>query len=352
MSIAVYGATGRTGRAVLAELGQHGMAVVPISRRKPADADPTWREATPDDRTGLAHALQDAAAVVQCASLDKEAAAAVADTAIVLGIPYIDVCADQTVQAHLCNAGPGERARARGVPLCVGAAPIGGALAEWLAVDASAALGTSPERITLGYTSAGVPASRGSLRSSLGMLLGNAGGPNDVAQLDFPPPFGRRHGFAFPLGHAALDQRFPGIPVHSYAAVELGPVRSSQVAHAVVALRGLQGRAPAGLVGQLADGVAALAGGKDGLGGPLRFALTVSATGRTHTEHAAVVGEDPYGLTAAIARAVTHALLRQPQHAGVTGVADLLPARSALADFTRRGFLRCFDACPPAPHTS
>ncbi|WP_342611797.1 NAD(P)H-binding protein [Burkholderia ambifaria] len=72
MTVAVYGATGHTGRFVIAELERRGLGAIRIGRDAARlaqggnDAAP-WRVASADDPAALDAALRRAHAVINCA---------------------------------------------------------------------------------------------------------------------------------------------------------------------------------------------------------------------------------------------------------------------------------------------
>ena len=130
MTVAVYGATGHTGRFVVAELARRGLQAIRIGRdaaRLAKDgSDATLaRVAAIDDPAALDAALRGAAAVINCAGPYLDTALPLADAALRAGIPYLDLTAEQPsvlALAEHCDA----RARAAGVTLVPAAAFYGG----------------------------------------------------------------------------------------------------------------------------------------------------------------------------------------------------------------------------------
>jgi len=82
--IAVYGASGTTGRFVLAELEKRGFEPLPFGRA----------QATADDPEALDRALEGAAAVINTAGPFAVTAAPLISAAERAGIPYVDVAAE------------------------------------------------------------------------------------------------------------------------------------------------------------------------------------------------------------------------------------------------------------------
>jgi short subunit dehydrogenase-like uncharacterized protein len=100
--IAVYGATGHTGRFVIAELLRRGFAAVAVARDDRRLAVSGFREqgiatraATIDEPAALDSAFAGAAAVINCAGPFLDTAAAIAAAALRAGIHYLDVTAEQ-----------------------------------------------------------------------------------------------------------------------------------------------------------------------------------------------------------------------------------------------------------------
>lgn len=130
MTVAVYGATGHTGRFVLAELERRGVDAIRIGRdaarlaQSGNDAAP-WRVAPVDDPDALDAALRGAHAVINCAGPYLDTALPVADAALRAGIPYLDLTAEQPAVQALVDQRDA-RARAAGVTLVPAAAFYGG----------------------------------------------------------------------------------------------------------------------------------------------------------------------------------------------------------------------------------
>ena len=139
--VAVYGATGHTGRFVVAELMRRGLGVVRIGRdaarlRESSVGDTTpWRVAAIDDPEQLDAAIRGTDAVINCAGPFLDTALPVVDAALRAGIPYLDLTAEQAaLQAMIDQRDTG--ARAAGVCLIPAAAFYGG-LADLLVTAAA-----------------------------------------------------------------------------------------------------------------------------------------------------------------------------------------------------------------------
>lgn len=99
--VAVYGATGHTGRFVINELLRRGLEPIAVARSAEAltaarfPKEVICRFATVDDAYSLDVAFEGAAAVINCAGAFLDTADAVAGSAVRLGIHYLDVTAEQ-----------------------------------------------------------------------------------------------------------------------------------------------------------------------------------------------------------------------------------------------------------------
>lgn len=94
MTVAVYGATGHTGRFVVAELARRGLRAIRIGRDAARLAEhggdtalALARVAAIDDPAALDAALHGAAAVINCAGPYLDTALPLADAALRAGIP-------------------------------------------------------------------------------------------------------------------------------------------------------------------------------------------------------------------------------------------------------------------------
>lgn len=99
--VAVFGAAGHTGRFIVAELLRRGLTPIAIGRdaaaleaKLPGEGI-LRRQATLDDASSLARALQGAKAMINCAGPFLDTAEPVAAAALRAGIHYLDVTAEQ-----------------------------------------------------------------------------------------------------------------------------------------------------------------------------------------------------------------------------------------------------------------
>ncbi|MHA6760971.1 saccharopine dehydrogenase family protein [Streptacidiphilus sp. PAMC 29251] len=169
-AVVVYGATGHTGRFIVAELRRRGFTPV-VSGRNAARlqvlaaawGDVEVRPATVDDAGSLDRALAGAAAVINCAGPFAVTAGPVVEAAMRAGIPYLDVAAELEANAGMF-ADYAEAARKSETPVVPAMAFYGGlgdllvtaAMGEWTAADeVHVAYGLSSWRPTTGTREAG-----------------------------------------------------------------------------------------------------------------------------------------------------------------------------------------------------
>ena len=134
--IAVYGATGHTGRFVVREAQRRGLPVVAVGRsaaqlEQAFPAAIARRVAVLDDPLSLERAFAGCAVVINCAGPFLDTAAPVARAALQAGCHYIDVTAEQaSAQASFADFDAPARAAGRVV---IPAAGFYGGLADLLA---------------------------------------------------------------------------------------------------------------------------------------------------------------------------------------------------------------------------
>lgn len=209
-AVVVYGATGHTGRFIVAELLSRGFATV-ISGRDPVQlqvlaerwANVTVRPARVDDPTSLDQAFADAAAVVNCAGPFAVTGGPVVEAALRAGIPYLDVAAEIEANASMF-ADYAKAARVSDAVVVPAMAFYGGlgdllataAMEEWAAADvAHVAYGLSSWHPTAGTRAAGqVSHQRRAgrrVRFTDGRLTYHDDKPS-AQEWRFPEPLGRR----------------------------------------------------------------------------------------------------------------------------------------------------------------
>ncbi len=101
-SIAIYGATGYTGRAIAAELARRGLTTVLVARNRRGleelarslDAPSSTRTASVDDPDAMRAAFAGCSVVVNAAGPFSTTGRAVVEAALDAGCHYVDICAD------------------------------------------------------------------------------------------------------------------------------------------------------------------------------------------------------------------------------------------------------------------
>jgi short subunit dehydrogenase-like uncharacterized protein len=101
-NIAVYGATGHTGRFVATELERRGASVRRIARGAAAGTvsngeggPPTWLSVSCEEPDALDRALEGTDAVINCAGPFLDTAPSVIESALRVGAHYLDIAAEQ-----------------------------------------------------------------------------------------------------------------------------------------------------------------------------------------------------------------------------------------------------------------
>ncbi|MFE9634603.1 saccharopine dehydrogenase NADP-binding domain-containing protein [Streptomyces sp. NPDC006463] len=239
-AVVVYGATGHTGRFVVAELRRRGIATV-ISGRDAARLEALaaeWpgvvvRSATVDDASSLDRALAGAASVINCAGPFAVTGGPVVEAALRAGIPYIDVAAE--IEANVSMfADHAEAARKADVPVVPAMAFYGGlgdllvtaAMGEWTTADAvHVAYGLTSWHPTAGTRAAGQVSHERRAGRRVRFADGALQYHDDKAselEWDFPEPLGRRAVIAdFTMADVVTVPSHLAVPaVHTHMSVE------------------------------------------------------------------------------------------------------------------------------------
>lgn len=221
--IAVYGASGYTGKLVLRELVRRRLDHVVAGRSAgklraaalEAGSDAPVRAAAIDDRGALRHVLGDCAAVINCAGPFSFFGEPVVRAAVETGTHYVDTTGEQPYMQRIFERldGPARAAEVAVVP-GIGFDYLPGDLISHLA-----ARGREPlEEMVLAYSVTGFGATRGTLHSGLEMMKGGdiayrdgrwmpAGQGPLRASFTFPEPIGRRPVAKYPSGEIVTVPR-------------------------------------------------------------------------------------------------------------------------------------------------
>ena len=337
--IAVYGASGYTGRLVAKALAGAGHELVLAgrdeARLRAAATGHEVRVAPLAEPSALARALGGCDAVVNCAGPFLELGAPLVKAAIAAGVPYADTAAEQGwVQDVFERHGPAAVARGVALVPAAGLDFVPGDLA-----CALAARGLEPLReLEVAYAVDRFRMSRGTVRSALaGMarrpLAYEEGAwraaplaPRRGRRFDFPAPYGPRVVAPFPAGEMVTAPRHVDVrSVRTLVAARtmtFGAEPLAQLAAPFVPLSGALVRGP------VASAAGAVAGRLPEGPGPEareRARWIVVADAHSHDgrrRRVAVRGSDVYGTTAASAAHAAELL------AAGAGAGALAPAQA------------------------
>lgn len=214
--IAVYGATGYTGRLIAAELKRAGASVVLAGRDKSKlerlagdlSLETPVRVASVNDSPALAKLLADAACVINCAGPFTLFGEPVVAAAIETGTHYMDTTGEQQFVKRVFDRYEGPAKQAGVAVVCAMGFDI--VLGDMGAQLAAAGLGHLDE-LVIAYSLDHIAASRGSMLTALQVMRGGGVVYHDGA-LRRAPAFSKPRAVRFeaPLG----EQRclpFPGI---------------------------------------------------------------------------------------------------------------------------------------------
>ncbi|MGW6690899.1 saccharopine dehydrogenase NADP-binding domain-containing protein [Streptomyces sp. NPDC054961] len=239
-AVVVYGATGHTGRFIVAELRRRGVATV-VSGRDAAQLDvlaAQWpgvdaRPASVDDPGALDRALAGAAAVINAAGPFAVTGGPVVEAALRAGIPYLDVAAELEANGATFTD-HAEAARKAGTPVVPAMAFYGGlgdllataAMGEWTSADeVHVAYGLSSWHPTAGTRTAGAVSHERRAGRRVRFTDGALQYHDDAARVQdwvFPEPLGRRPVIAeFTMADVVTVPSHLDVPeVRTYMAVE------------------------------------------------------------------------------------------------------------------------------------
>ena len=229
--VAVFGATGHTGRFVIQELLRRNIRPVAIARDPGRLAEAgfhteriTGRVAILDDSEALDRALDGAEAVINCAGPFLETASAVASASVRKGIHYVDVTAEQaSARATLDEFD--EAAHSAGVVIIPAMGFFGGfvdllvtaALSGWKEADAiEIMIGLDSWHPTRGTRLTGKRNTAQRLVVADGRLAPLSSPPSETSW-DFGGSFGKQIMVETPLSEMILIERHvKATEVHSY----------------------------------------------------------------------------------------------------------------------------------------
>jgi short subunit dehydrogenase-like uncharacterized protein len=353
--IAVYGASGYTGRLIAAELARSGAEFVLAGRNRARlervaaeTGGPRVEAISLDDSAGLASLLGDCAAVIACAGPFSEHGEPVVAAAAATGTHYLDTTGEQPFMRRVFEL-HGPRAEASGAALVTGMGfdYVPGDMIASLTAEGMGEL----DELELSYAVLGFGPTRGTAHSALAMI-----GDGDVewsggalvaadtsvarGRFTFSPAIGEQRMVRYPAGeHITVPRHVPTARVKTRltASTTMPP--------------GLVAAAPALMAGmQLALRSSRLRRGADSLinrlpEGPrleqrrsARFEIGCTARAGSVSRDGAISGRDIYGMTA---RSTVNGALRMSAP-GFDGRGALAPSQAfeprpfldALSDFS------------------
>jgi short subunit dehydrogenase-like uncharacterized protein len=314
-TVAVYGATGYTGRLVAAELKRRGADFV-IAGRSAAKLDALSQSlggvrtahASLDDTSALQAALEPCAAVISCAgSPFTEHGEPVLAAAIAAGTHYLDTTGEQPFMKTVFDRDAD--AKAAGVALVTAMG------FDYVPGDMLAALvcagGERFDEVRLAYWTESFGPSRGTTISAVGQIGGDelewrdgrlqvAGRAVRRAAVDFPEPAGHQRMVAYPAGEHFTVPRHVNTPnvrtSLSASTVAPHPKLGATVPLTMPALRFALGTRMKGLVEKA---IARMPEGpSEAERRRARFVIVCEAQDGATTRKGVIRGVDVYGLTA------------------------------------------------------
>jgi Saccharopine dehydrogenase NADP binding domain len=230
-NVAVYGATGHTGRFVASELERRGVAVRWVGRRAPTDSiarsdagQRTWASASCDEPEALDRALDGMDAVINCAGPFLDTAAAVIEAALRAGAHYFDIAAEQrSVRQSLATYNA--EAKDKGIVVLPAMAFYGG-LADLLVAQLCTGLRVVDEilvGVALDYWHPTAGTRRTGERNTARRVIVSGGRlaplptPAARGRWQFPPPFGDLPVASVPLSEIiTISRHIAAIRVESF----------------------------------------------------------------------------------------------------------------------------------------
>ncbi len=237
-TVAVFGASGHTGRFVIAELLRRGLAPLAVARNRGkleslrfSDHGVLMATATIDDPISLDRAFADAAAVINCAGPFLDTANAVAAAAIRSRIHYLDVTAEQP-SAQATFEKFDSAAHKAGTLVLPATAFYGGlsdllataAVADWDFVDEiRIGIGLDSWHPTLGTRITGYRNTARRLMIAEGRLQPLPQPASEISW-DFPEPLGRQDVIELPFSEIVLINRHLRVG-HLHTYINRAPLR-------------------------------------------------------------------------------------------------------------------------------
>jgi short subunit dehydrogenase-like uncharacterized protein len=316
--IAVYGATGYTGRLVVAELAEADADFV-ISGRSRAKLDDLCdelrldvpvRPATIDDPIALRELLSDCAVVIDCAGPFVRYGEPVLRAAVETSTHYLDTTGEQPYMKMVFERyGPGAAEAEVAVIPAMGFDYVPGDMIASLTAEGMGEL----DEVSLAYAWRDFTPSQGTARTTLEILGGasvewrnmewrKASGGFGRGSFEFPAPFGRQRMIRYPAGeqitvprHVPTRNVTTTMNAAAFSSERLGPLFAATVGPASLALRTPLKVAARAFVSRLPEGPS------PEQREAMRWMIVCEAKRGPHVRRGVISGGDVYGLTAAAA---------------------------------------------------
>ena len=339
--IALYGATGYTGRLTAAELRAAKADFVLAGRnREKLEAlaeelggEIPVRPASLDDPESLRVLLADCSAVIDCAGPFLVHGEPVLKAAVETGTHYLDTTGEQAYM-RMAFEDYGLRAESAGVAVipAMGFDYVPGDMIAALTAEGMGEL----DEVSLAYAVQGFRATRGTMLSTLEILRGDdvewrklqwlpADRGLGRGNFDFPEPVGRQRMVRYPAGeqvtiprHVPTRRVRTSMSAGTIAPSAMGPVLPLLMRPTGLALRTPLKRALDAVIGRLPEGPS------DEDRSAVRFTIVCDVTRGRSRRRGIVRGSDVYGLTAA---SIVHGALIAAR-GEVSRVGALAPAQA------------------------
>jgi short subunit dehydrogenase-like uncharacterized protein len=351
--IAVYGATGYTGRLVAAELARADADFIVAGRnpekleslRSDLGLEASARTASLDDPASLRELLADCATVISCAGPFVRFGEPVLAAAVETGTHYLDTTGEQPyMKLAFERYGPGAARAGVAVVPAMGFDYVPG---DMLAALTAGGMGELDE-LSMHYCWQDFSPSQGTARTTLEIMRGGGVEWRNMEWVDvrggagrgtyeFPAPVGRRHMMWYPAGEQITVPRH--IPTRSirttinaggFSNERVAPIFAALVRPAGLAMKTPLRRALGALISRLPEGPTPEQRER------MRWTIVCEAK-RGEVERKGVIsGKDVYGLTAAaISRGAILAARRGFEARGGLAPSQAFDPKSFLAGLER-----------------
>jgi short subunit dehydrogenase-like uncharacterized protein len=314
--IAVYGATGYTGRLVTAELAGAGADLVISGRNRrkldglaaSLEREVAVQEATLDDPSSLRALLADCAVVVDCAGPFVRYGESVLAAAVEARTHYLDSTGEQPYM-NLAFERYGQPASEAGVAVipAMGFDYVPGDMIASLTAEGMDEL----DELSVNYCWQGFTPSQGTARTTLEIIGGGdlewrngkwieESGSASRGTYEFPPPVGRRRMIRYPAGEQiTVPRHIPtrnvraNMNASAFSSERLAPVFAAMMRPTQLAMRTPLKRLAEALISRLPEGPTADQRER------MRWMIVCEAKRGELERRGVISGKDVYGLTAA-----------------------------------------------------